>query len=151
MQVYIYFCFFERNILYPLLFLSVITEDSPKVSEHYGPLWGSFIVVICGLKCLRSSYSDQSSQYMILIYTALFFKYDYKLDETFLVEYSLMSMVFHKFYELLLKVSNFCFSRHDFYNFFSHTANIYIYFWISYTDKVINLQGTKIFPKMFFY
>lgn len=106
LQVYIYFCFFERNILYPLLFLSVITEDSPKVSARYGPILGSFIVVISGLKCLRSSYSHQSSQYLILLFTACFFKYDYKsVKETFLVEYFLMSVVFHKIYELLLKVS----------------------------------------------
>lgn len=100
-----YFCFFERNILYPLLFLSVLTEDSPKISAKHGILSGSVIIVVCGLKCLRSSYSDQSSQYLILIFTALFFKYDYNfIQETFLVEYFFMSIVFHKFYELLLKV-----------------------------------------------
>ncbi|KAJ8972889.1 hypothetical protein NQ317_008510 [Molorchus minor] len=87
-SVYLCFCFFERNILYPLLFLSVLTEDSPKISAKYGAPYGSFIVVICGLKCLRSSYSDQSSQYLILVFTALFFKYDYNfIQETFLVEY----------------------------------------------------------------
>lgn len=105
-QVYIYLCFFERNILYPLLFLSAITEDSPKIAEQYGALAGSFIVVICGLKCLRSSYSDQSSQYLILVFSVLFFKYDYKFRrEPFFMQYFFVSIIFHKFYELLLKVS----------------------------------------------
>lgn len=105
-KIYIYLCFVERNILYPLLFLSVLTEDSPKVVETFGPLLGSFVVVICGLKCLRSSYSNQSSQYLILTFTALFFWYDYSfLPQTFLVEYFFMSIIFHKIYELLLKVS----------------------------------------------
>jgi hypothetical protein len=105
-KVYVLLCFVERNILYPLLFLSVLTEDSPKVAKNFGPVLGSFVVVICGLKCLRSSYSNQSSQYLILTFTALFFRYDYSLlQQTFLVEYFFMSIIFHKVYELLLKVS----------------------------------------------
>jgi hypothetical protein len=104
-KVYVLLCFVERNILYPLLFLSVLTEDSPKVAKNFGPVLGSFVVVICGLKCLRSSYSNQSSQYLILTFTALFFRYDYSLlQQTFLVEYFFMSIIFHKVYELLLKV-----------------------------------------------
>ncbi|CAH1958080.1 unnamed protein product [Acanthoscelides obtectus] len=104
-KVYLYLCFFERNILYPLLFLSILTEDSPKIVENYGALGGSFIVVICGMKCLRSSYSDQNSQYLILIFTVLFFKYDYSyIHDAFLIEYFFMSIIYHKFYELLLKV-----------------------------------------------
>ncbi|XP_064214797.1 pecanex-like protein 1 isoform X2 [Tribolium castaneum] len=104
-RVYIYLCFVERNILYPLLFLSVLTEDSPKVVKKFGPLLGSFVVVICGLKCLRSSYSNQSCQYLVLTFTALAFRYDYSfMEQTFLVQYFFVSIVFHKFYELLLKV-----------------------------------------------
>lgn len=105
-RIYIYLCFVERNILYPLLFLSVLTEDSPKVVMKFGALAGSFIVVVCGLKCLRSSYSNQSCQYLILTFTVLFFRYDYTLwQQGFLVDYFLMSVIFHKVYELLLKVS----------------------------------------------
>ncbi|XP_063915633.1 pecanex-like protein 1 isoform X1 [Zophobas morio] len=104
-KMYIYLCFVERNILYPLLFLSVLTEDSPNVAKKFGKLEGSFIVVVCGLKCLRGSYSNQGFQYLIVTFTALFFRYDYGfLQQTFLVEYFFMSIIFHKFYELLLKV-----------------------------------------------
>lgn len=104
-QVYVYFCFFERNVLYPLLFLSVLTEDSPRIAQKFGPLPGAFIVVVCGLKCLRCTYSDQSSQYLILTFTALFHTYDCNfIQQTFLVEYFLMSIVYYKVYELLLKV-----------------------------------------------
>ncbi|KAG5897163.1 hypothetical protein JTB14_020892 [Gonioctena quinquepunctata] len=104
-RVYVYFSFLERNILYPLLFLSVITEDSPRLTKDYGAFVGSLIVVICGIKCLRSSYSDQSSQYLILIFTALCCKYDYKdVQNSFLVGYFFMSIIYHKVYELLLKV-----------------------------------------------
>lgn len=106
LQIYVYFCFIEKNILYPLLFLSALTEDSPKIVDKFGTVTGPFLVVICGLKCLRISYSDQSSQYLILTFTVLFFKYDYSFaHETFLIQYFFMSIIFHKFYELLLKVT----------------------------------------------
>ncbi|XP_049826053.1 pecanex-like protein 1 isoform X3 [Aethina tumida] len=103
--VYVYLSFIERNVLYPLLFISALTEDSPKIVARYGLYFGSFLVVTCGLKCLRHSYSDQSSQYLILMFTALFFKYDFSaLQEAFLLEYFVMSIVYHKLHELLLKV-----------------------------------------------
>lgn len=111
-QLYVYLCFVEKNIFYPLLFLSVLTEDAPKIVDRFGLLSGSFVVVICGLKCLRSSYSNQNSQYLILIFTTLFFRFDYSfIEETFLVQYFFMSIIFHKFHELLLKVNGVNFGR----------------------------------------
>lgn len=82
-----------------------MTEDSPRMAQKFGTLAGSFMVVVCGLKCLRSSYSDQSSQYLILTFTALFHTYDCNfIQQTFLVEYFIMGIVYYKVYELLLKV-----------------------------------------------
>lgn len=104
-RVFVYLCFIERNILYPLLFLAALTEEAPKVAEKFGTLLGALIVVVCGLKCLRNSYSDQGSQYLILTFTALFSKYDYSIfQESFLVDYFLMGIIYSKTYELLLKV-----------------------------------------------
>jgi hypothetical protein len=57
---------------------------------------------------LRSAYSDQSSQYLVLIFTVLFFRLDFKLaSETFLIDYFLVSIIFKKVCELLLKVIKF--------------------------------------------
>ncbi|CAH1237391.1 unnamed protein product [Diabrotica balteata] len=104
-KVYVYFSFLERNIVYPLLFLSVLTEDSPRIVMKYGTIRGSFIVVICGIKCLRNSYSNQSAQYLILVFSALFYKYDVrKIDETFLVIYFFMVTAYNKMYEFMLKI-----------------------------------------------
>lgn len=104
-RVYVYLCFFERNILYPLLVLSVLTEDSPKIADKYGTFLGSCIVVVCGLKFLRNSYSDQNCQYLIVTFTALISKFDYQqLEETFLVSYFIISIAYYKIHELLLKV-----------------------------------------------
>ncbi|KRT83588.1 hypothetical protein AMK59_4439 [Oryctes borbonicus] len=104
-MVYVYLCFFERNILYPLLFIAELTEESPKLAQKLGLTIASVVIVVCGMKCLRSSYSNQSCQYLVLIFTALFYKYDYGvLQESFLVDYFLMSVVFEKTCEFLLKI-----------------------------------------------
>ncbi|XP_060530185.1 pecanex-like protein 1 isoform X2 [Cylas formicarius] len=104
-RVYVYLCFFERNILYPLVALSALTGDSPKIARKYGTTLGSFVTVICAMKLLRSSYSDQSSQYLIVSFAALFFNYDYAgLVDVFLIQYFLMSIAYHKVSEFLLKI-----------------------------------------------
>ncbi|CAG9819558.1 unnamed protein product [Phaedon cochleariae] len=103
--LYVYFCFMERNVFYPLLFLSVLTEDSPHLADKYGPLLGGLFAAVCGFKCLRSAYSDQSVQYLVLTFTALCFKYDCRAGmECFLVGYFIMSIVYQKVNELLLKI-----------------------------------------------
>lgn len=104
-QVYVCLCFLERNILYPVLFLGALTSDSPKVIEKLGPLSGSLVVVVCGLKCLRGSFSDPSTQYLVLVFAVLFFHMDYSsASETFIVDYFFMGIIFSKTYEFLLKV-----------------------------------------------
>lgn len=58
---------------------------------------------------VRNAYSDIGSQYIILIFTVLFFRIDYKLSsETFLIDYFFVSILYRKFSEFLLKVN--CFS-----------------------------------------
>lgn len=100
-----FLCFVERNIIYPLLFITALTEDGPKIEAKTGSLLASFIVVICGLKCLRSSYSNQNIQYLVVTFTALAFKCDYKeYLNNFLVTYFFMSIIYLKIHELLLKV-----------------------------------------------
>lgn len=91
--------------MYPVLFLGALTSDSPKVVQKFGPLSGSFVVVVCGLKCLRGSFSDPSTQYLVLVFAVLFFQMDYSsASETFLIDYFFMGIIFSKTYEFLLKV-----------------------------------------------
>ncbi|XP_031359029.1 pecanex-like protein 1 isoform X1 [Photinus pyralis] len=104
-RIYVYLCFLERNMLYPLIFLAALTEDSPRIVNKFGALCGSLIVVMCGLRCIRGSYSNQNSQYLILIFTVLLFRYDYKhFHEGFLIDYFLVSILYHRAYELMLKL-----------------------------------------------
>lgn len=105
-KCFVYACFIERNVLYPLLFVAALTSDSAKVSAKFGVYLGTAIVVVCGLKGVRSSYADPASQYLVVVFSVLLFKWDYKTaSETFIVNYFVVAIVFKKFCEFLLKVS----------------------------------------------
>ncbi|ENN80228.1 hypothetical protein YQE_03347, partial [Dendroctonus ponderosae] len=103
---YVYLCFFEKNILYPLICVSVLTADSPEIVDKYGVVLGSFIVVVCGMKFLRNAYSNPNCQYLIVTFTTLSYKYEFRtMNLTFLTAYFFVSIAFYKLDELLLKVS----------------------------------------------
>ncbi|XP_026667841.1 pecanex-like protein 1 isoform X1 [Ceratina calcarata] len=104
-KAYVCLCFVERNVLYPVVFLGALTECSSKIVSKFGESIGALIIVVCGLKSLRSAYSDPSTRYLVLIFAVLFFKLDVRdLSETFLVDYFVTGIAFAKIYELLLKI-----------------------------------------------
>ncbi|XP_076648981.1 pecanex isoform X2 [Halictus rubicundus] len=104
-KAYVYLSFIERNVLYPIVFLGALTECSSKIVNKFGESMGTLIIVVCGLKSLRSSYSDPSTRYLVLIFAVLFFKLDFRdRSETFLVDYFVTGIAFAKIYELLLKI-----------------------------------------------
>lgn len=104
-KAYVCLCFLERNVLYPVVFLGALTECSSKIVSKFGESIGALIIVVCGLKSLRSAYSDPSTRYLVLIFAVLFFKLDFRdLSETFLVDYFVTGIAFAKIYELLLKI-----------------------------------------------
>lgn len=56
---------------------------------------------------VRSSYSDPSSQYIIILFSVLLFGRDFTTaSETFLVDYFVISIIYRKISEFLLKVSS---------------------------------------------
>lgn len=104
-STYVYLCFLERNVLYPIVFLSALTADSSVIVAKFGYGLGTAIVVLCGLKGLRNAYSDTGSQYLILLFTVLLFRLDFaEASETFLVDYFLISIIYRKVSEFLLKL-----------------------------------------------
>lgn len=55
------------------------------------------MITVAGLKLLRSSYSSPTYQYVTILFTVLFFTFDYRhLSETLLLDLFLMSIVFSK-------------------------------------------------------
>lgn len=58
---------------------------------------GALMVTVAGLKLLRSSFSSPTYQYVTILFTVLFFTFDYRhLSETLLLDLFVMSIVFSK-------------------------------------------------------
>jgi len=113
---------FEKNVLYPLIFLSALTVDIERIKQlpSDGGHWiGTIILVVTALKTFRSSFSDCSKQYLILIFTILLFQFDSVVPggdwkffgevknrpnaEPFIISYFITSFLFHKCHEAVLK------------------------------------------------
>ncbi|KAK6621304.1 hypothetical protein RUM43_011610 [Polyplax serrata] len=104
-ETYVILCFFERNLLYPVLVLATLTYDGPRICNKFGVPLGTLITCLCGLKVMRSAFSNTPQQYLIVIFSALLFEFDFhSCSETFLVDYFFMGIIFSKTYEFLLKV-----------------------------------------------
>ena len=104
-KLYVCLSFLERNLLYPIVFLGALTECSPKIVGKFGESAGTLIIVMCGLKSLRSAYSDPTTRYLVIVFAVLFFKLDFRdRSETFLVDYFVTGIAFAKIHELLLKI-----------------------------------------------
>lgn len=90
------------------MFIGCLTSDSVTVVKNFGVPLGSLVLSVCTLKCLRCSYSQQSSQYSILAFAVLFFQwcYENKCSETFIIDYYLTAIAYDKIYEFLLKVKH---------------------------------------------
>lgn len=100
-KIQAWFWLLEKNVVYLLVFLSYITTDCPLLINNYGPNLGIFLLVLFGFKCFRSTFNDPSNNYIILMFTHLFFNYDFKLingngDNIFLLNYFIVSIVYYK-------------------------------------------------------
>uniref|UniRef100_A0A673BXT9 Pecanex-like protein n=1 Tax=Sphaeramia orbicularis TaxID=375764 RepID=A0A673BXT9_9TELE len=86
-KLHVWLLFVEKNVLYPLVILN----------ELSGICLTFFL--------LRSSYSSPTYQYVTILFTVLFFTFDYRhLSETLLLDLFLMSIVFSKMWELFYKL-----------------------------------------------
>ncbi|EDO36443.1 predicted protein [Nematostella vectensis] len=96
---------FERNIVYPAVFMSALTRYAMPLVDKFGVLVAPLLVCIIGLKLIRTAFSDPSRQHVVLVWTLLFFNVDYGASsETFLIDYFFMSIVITKVVELILKI-----------------------------------------------
>ena len=104
-KMYLWLSLIERHVLHLLLFLYAITQDAPVLTSKFGLFWGTIVVVVCSTKAIRSSFTNPSSQYLIVTFVKLLFYKDLaNLSETFLVDYFFFSILFHKATEFLLKL-----------------------------------------------
>lgn len=112
-RIYVWVKLLEMNVIYPMIFLSALSMDIDTF-KSMPTFWGAVILAVTGLKCLRSSFSDCSKQYFILLLTVLLFQFDPETckivgaasgrGDPFIIHYFILSIVFHKLYEFYLKV-----------------------------------------------
>lgn len=96
----------ERNIIYPIFWINLITHDYNATRDLFGQHMGPLITVIVGFKLIRASYNDASPNYITIIFAYLFFSYDvahrhYQLSS---INFFVFSILHLKIHELLLKL-----------------------------------------------
>nr|XP_032646629.1 pecanex-like protein 2 isoform X2 [Chelonoidis abingdonii] len=106
-RLYVWLQCFEKYILYPAIILNALTIDAFSISKYkrLGTHCDIFLITIAGMKLLRSSFCNPVHQFVTLSFTVIFFQFDYRdISENFLLDFFMMSIVFHKLWELLQKL-----------------------------------------------
>uniref|UniRef100_A0A3B4B5B6 Pecanex-like protein n=1 Tax=Periophthalmus magnuspinnatus TaxID=409849 RepID=A0A3B4B5B6_9GOBI len=106
-KLHVWLLFVEKNVLYPLVILNELSGSARELAspKRLDTEVGALMITVAGLKLLRSCYSSPTYQYITILFTVLFFTFDYKhLSETLLLDLFLMSIVFSKMWELFYKL-----------------------------------------------
>uniref|UniRef100_A0A8C8R6V8 Pecanex-like protein n=1 Tax=Pelusios castaneus TaxID=367368 RepID=A0A8C8R6V8_9SAUR len=106
-KLHVWLLFVEKNIIYPLIVLNELSSSAKNIAspKKLDTEIGALMITIAGLKLLRSSFSNPSCQYVTVIFTVLFFTFDYKsFSETMLLDLFFMSILFSKLWELFYKL-----------------------------------------------
>uniref|UniRef100_A0A8C9Y2Q1 Pecanex-like protein n=1 Tax=Sander lucioperca TaxID=283035 RepID=A0A8C9Y2Q1_SANLU len=102
-RLYVGLLCFEKYVVFPAIVLSALTNDGFALSHRKN--CDVLLTTVAGLKLLRSSFCDPSFQFLTLLFTLVFFHFDCPhASESFLLDFFIMSIVFHKMRELLLKL-----------------------------------------------
>uniref|UniRef100_A0A3P9LP69 Pecanex-like protein n=1 Tax=Oryzias latipes TaxID=8090 RepID=A0A3P9LP69_ORYLA len=106
-KLHVWLLFVEKNVLYPLVILNELSGSARELAspKKLDTEVGALMITIAGLKLLRSSYSSPTYQYVTILFTVLFFTFDFRhLSETLLLDLFLMSILFSKLWELVYKL-----------------------------------------------
>ncbi|XP_019901815.2 pecanex-like protein 2 isoform X2 [Esox lucius] len=106
-RLYVGLLCFEKYVVYPAIILSALTNDGFALSHRkkLGIHCDVLLMTVAGMKLLRASFCNPSFQFVTLIFTIVFFEFDCsRASETFLLDFFIMSIVFHKLRDLLLKL-----------------------------------------------
>uniref|UniRef100_UPI00398F0DFE pecanex-like protein 1 isoform X4 n=1 Tax=Pristiophorus japonicus TaxID=55135 RepID=UPI00398F0DFE len=106
-KIYVWLLFVEKNVIYPLIVLNELSSSAKTIAspKKLDAEFGALMITIAGMKLLRSSYSSPTYQYVTVIFTVLFFTFDYKaFSETLLLDLFFMSILFSKLWELFYKL-----------------------------------------------
>ncbi|XP_018086583.1 pecanex-like protein 1 isoform X7 [Xenopus laevis] len=106
-KAHIWLLFLEKNIIYPLIVLNELSIGAKDIvsPKKLDAEVGALLITIAGMKLLRSSFSSPTCQYATVIFTVLFFTFDYKeYTEKLLLDLFFMSILFSKLWELFYKL-----------------------------------------------
>ncbi|KAG8449489.1 hypothetical protein GDO86_016218 [Hymenochirus boettgeri] len=106
-KAHVWLLFLEKNIIYPLIVLNELSIGAKDIvsPKKLDAEVGALLITIAGMKLLRSSYSSPTCQYATVIFTVLFFTFDYKeYTEKLLLDLFFMSILFSKLWELFYKL-----------------------------------------------
>ncbi|XP_078089549.1 pecanex-like protein 1 isoform X4 [Mustelus asterias] len=106
-KIYVWLLFVEKNVIYPLIVLNELSSSAKTIAspKKLDAEFGALMITIAGMKLLRSSYSSPTYQYVTVVFTVLFFTFDYKaFSETLLLDLFFMSILFSKLWELFYKL-----------------------------------------------
>ncbi|XP_071354901.1 pecanex-like protein 1 isoform X5 [Trachinotus anak] len=106
-KLHVWLLFVEKNVLYPLVILNELSGSARELAspKRLDTEVGALMITVAGLKLLRSSYSSPTYQYVTILFTVLFFTFDYRhLSETLLLDLFFMSIIFSKLWELFYKL-----------------------------------------------
>ncbi|KAI5759223.1 PCNX2 [Gulo gulo luscus] len=106
-RLYVWLQCFEKYILYPAIILNALTIDAFSISNYrrLGTHWDIFLMIVAGMKLLRTSFCNPAPQFVHLGFTVIFFHFDYKdISESFLLDFFMVSILFSKLGDLLHKL-----------------------------------------------
>ncbi|XP_045882759.1 pecanex-like protein 2 isoform X2 [Meles meles] len=106
-RLYVWLQCLEKYILYPAIILNALTIDAFSISNYrrLGTHWDIFLMIVAGMKLLRTSFCNPAPQFVHLGFTVLFFHFDYKeISESFLLDFFMVSILFSKLGDLLQKL-----------------------------------------------
>ncbi|KAM8819372.1 pecanex-like protein 2 [Rhynchonycteris naso] len=106
-RLYVWLQCFEKYILYPAIILNALTIDAFLISnsQRLRTHWDVFLMIVAGMKLLRTSFCNPVRQFAHLGFTVIFFHVDYKdLSESFLLDFFMMSILFSKLEDLLQRL-----------------------------------------------
>uniref|UniRef100_A0A8C4SYM9 Pecanex-like protein n=1 Tax=Erpetoichthys calabaricus TaxID=27687 RepID=A0A8C4SYM9_ERPCA len=100
-RLYVCLLFFEKYTIYPAVILSALTSDGFALSQHIKFCLTIPVMTVAGLKLLRSSFCNPTFQFVTLLFTIVFFEFDYrKTSETFLIDFFVMSILWDLLHKL---------------------------------------------------
>uniref|UniRef100_A0A8C0ZTE4 Pecanex-like protein n=1 Tax=Castor canadensis TaxID=51338 RepID=A0A8C0ZTE4_CASCN len=106
-RLYVWLQCFEKYILYPAIILNALTINAFSISNYQrlGTHWDISLMVIAGMKLLRTSFCNPVAQFVNLSFTVIFFHFDHKdASEGFLLDFFMVSILSSKLGDLLHKL-----------------------------------------------